>query len=469
MIDRRTVLGAAAALALGRSALAQPASADGVWHGTLQTAGPALRLRLEIRPDGAVILNSLDQGGAPIPGRVISREASQIVIESPAISLRLTARLEGPDRLDATVTQGGADLPMTLARGEPPTSAATTIYSSPPAALTTARLAAYRAAENSPALAAASRRRGGEAHYWSTGVRRYGSPQAVTDTDQWHIGSQAKSMTATLVACLVEAGRVRWDDTVGGTLATIAPQMRAEYRPVTLRHLLSHRAGLPGNLAMADIGRFQQTPDDVREDRRAWVRLALAMPPIGAPAAAFEYANNGYITAAAMLETKLGESWESLIRRHVFEPFRLSSAGFGPPGRAGAVEQPFGHVPNAGTPLSPPDLGGMVDFPGAMAPAGLVHIGLADLLTYLAAQRDRPSLLRAESWTALHTPPFGGDYAMGWAVRPDGVLWHNGSNRLWYSEMAFSASRGWIAAAVSNYGGAQRAVGRTLMEAALAA
>ena len=36
-------------------------------------------------------------------------------------------------------------------------------------------------------------------------------------------------------------------------------------------------------------------------------------------------------------------------------------------------------------------------------------------LLFAAAHRDRASFLRRESWDLLHTPPFGGPYAMGWA------------------------------------------------------
>src|SRR5262249_51801330 len=83
---------------------------------------------------------------------------------------------------------------------------------------------------------------------------------------------------------------------------------------------------------------------------------------------------------------------------------------------------------------------------------GRVHMTVNDLLTYLAAHRDRTSLLSAESWNTLHTPPFGGDYALGWMVRRNSARWHNGSNTLWYAEAQFDPTSGIAAAAVSNDG-----------------
>jgi CubicO group peptidase (beta-lactamase class C family) len=154
-----------------------------------------------------------------------------------------------------------------------------------------------------------------------------------------------------------------------------------------------------------------------------------------------------------MLEAKLGAPWESLIRARLFEPLRMRSAGFGAPGTAGALDQPVGHAGDpSGTSLASFGPGAPVnDNPAALGPAGRVHASLDDMLVYLGAHRDRASLLRSESWDRLHTPPFGGEYAMGWVVRRDG-LWHNGSNTLWYAEILFDRARGVVAAAAANDG-----------------
>jgi CubicO group peptidase (beta-lactamase class C family) len=47
-----------------------------------------------------------------------------------------------------------------------------------------------------------------------------------------------------------------------------------------------------------------------------------------------------------MAETVEGTPWEELIRREVFEPLGIKTAGFGPPGHAGDVaDEPWGHEP----------------------------------------------------------------------------------------------------------------------------
>ena len=91
-------------------------------------------------------------------------------------------------------------------------------------------------------------------------------------------------------------------------------------------------------------------------------------------------------------------------------------------------------------------------------------MAMDDVLTYLAAHRDRSSLLKPETWRMLHTPPFGGEYAMGWVVTPAGALWHNGSNTMWYAEVTVNPATGKIAAAAANAvtAGSQPAVGKAL-------
>jgi CubicO group peptidase (beta-lactamase class C family) len=187
-----------------------------------------------------------------------------------------------------------------------------------------------------------------------------------------------------------------------------------------------------------------------------------------------EYSNNGYVVAGAMLEVRLGKSWEDLIREHLFGPLQLGSASFGAPGHKGQTDQPVGHAKEpAGEGRQAYPIGGIVtDNPVALGPAGRIHMSLPDLLRYLSAHRDRTDYLKPDTWTTLHTPPFTGLYAMGWIVRGNGALSHAGSNTLWYAEVLVDPAAGIVAAAASNDGYMAKsapAVGRALLEAAAAA
>jgi len=60
------------------------------------------------------------------------------------------------------------------------------------------------------------------------------------------------------------------------------------------------------------------------------------------------------------------------------------------------------------------------DNPAAIAPAGTVHCRLEDwakfIAAHLAGARGTGALLKAETYTKLHTPLTGQDYALGWGV-----------------------------------------------------
>lgn len=473
MITRRPLLlGAAASALIVPAAYAQGADDFmGEWNGALDLGSQRLRLRMVIAPGPTVTMYSVDQGNGAFQGSDVRIDGASLVVLFPAINASYRGTLTG-GRIEGQFTQGGT-LPLVFARGEAEAAA-------PAVALTQARLDALRTECGAPGMGAAAANRGGASVNFASGLRCIGRPEAITTSDQWHLGSITKSMTATLIAKCAEAGVISWDDTVGAVLGAAIPEMRAEYRDVSFRHLCSHRAGLQANIDMAQLAAFPRESADARADRIAYARLGLMQEPVGPKETTFTYSNTGYVIAGAMLETKLHATWESLIQRRLFDPLHMTSAGQGAPGHPGRYDQPVGHAPGstvvgeAGAAAQlqayPPGTAPFTDNPAVLGPAGRVHANFEDVLKYLAAHRDQASYLRRESWVLLHTPPFGGPYAMGWARRGD-ALWHNGSNTLWYAEIMFDSAKGCAAVAAVNDGRAGemgRPVGSALLEAAAA-
>jgi CubicO group peptidase (beta-lactamase class C family) len=316
--------------------------------------------------------------------------------------------------------------------------------------LTQASLEASKTKSGAPALAAAGQRRGGRIKVWATGLRMAGAATPVTPNDQWHLGSISKSFLATLVGRLVDQRRLAWDDRLGPALAAEYPQIPTPYRDATFLHLLSHRAGFADNLLYPAMGAFDRSMADERTQRQVLLEKAFALAPLAPIGAKTQYSNLGYVAAAAMIEARTGKTWQALMAREVFGPLRLESAGFGPPGRAGALLQPVGHGPVSvqAHPLGQPNS----DLPLVIGPAGRIHMSLPDLVTYLAAHRDRTRLLRPATCEVLHTPHFDGEYALGWNTWPDGSFTHDGGNLLWYAVAGFNLKSGLAAAAAANDG-----------------
>ena len=72
------------------------------------------------------------------------------------------------------------------------------------------------------------------------GERKKGSGAWLQTGDRWHLGGVTKSITATMIARLVESGRMKWSDSIGECFpeASIHPDWKA----VTLKQLLTDTA-----------------------------------------------------------------------------------------------------------------------------------------------------------------------------------------------------------------------------------
>lgn len=295
------------------------------------------------------------------------------------------------------------------------------------------------------------------------GIRKAGSPERITIDDHVHLGSCTKAMTATLMAVLVEDGRLAWNSTIGEVLPELRGKIHAEYLPVTLEQLLAHRGSIPANAKNWWLKRA-----DPIAARREIIIQSLTNPPSKPVGSQFLYSNLGYVLAAHMAEQVCGKSWEEIIREELFDPLAMSTAGFGPPNTPDQVDQPWGHVPK--TPSTDGD--GKFrplqsDNAAALGPAGTVHCSVEDWCKFLNLHLHpevRPDLLAVEKIQRLHTPdPHDATsdrrYAGGWIVddkNPTGAttLAHSGSNKMWIATVRLVPSRGIGLVAAVNAGGA---------------
>ena len=309
-----------------------------------------------------------------------------------------------------------------------------------------------------PALAGAVVHGGRVVALGAVGVRAAGRDDPVGPGDRFHIGSCTKAMTATLAGVLVERGELAWDRTLAETFPELADEMDEDWRAVTLVDLLAHRSGARRD--PPDPGKLEGTPS---EQRLAVLRALVTEPAEHMPGPEHQYSNAGYILAGAMLERAGGAPWEELMRRHLFEPLGMTSAGFGAPD-AEHPHQPLGHYPN-GEPIPG------WDNPPVYGPAGTVHCSLTDwgrfIAAHLAAGEGEGALLRPETFERLHTPP-AGSYALGWGVGTRGwagladsdgtegegpVLSHAGSNTRWTCEVWLAPERDFAVLAATNRAG----------------
>ena len=290
-----------------------------------------------------------------------------------------------------------------------------------------------------PAMAVLVIRNGAVAEQAVRGVRASDADMPALTDDRWHIGSDAKAMTATMIARLVERGVLSWSAPLKSMLPGTA--MRPEYEGVTLADLLSHRAGLRDLDDTADAALLEAAFVDVRPlpvQRLAFAATALNEAPIGPARGESVYSNSGYVIAAVIAEQATGKSFEQLMQDEVFQPLGMSVA-YAPSERG----QILGHLD--GVPLT----GLRADNPPLIAPAGAVKLSMADWARFaidqMAGEKGRSTLLPAASYIALHTPQGDTSAALGWGVRkswpaesPIRLLMHAGSNGHWNALIALS-------------------------------
>jgi CubicO group peptidase (beta-lactamase class C family) len=294
----------------------------------------------------------------------------------------------------------------------------------------------------------------------ATGFRTKEKTNALRASDLFHVGSIGKSMSATAIASLVKDGVMSWDDTLGQRLPDVP--MDAGWRDVRLHQLLTHT----GSIRRAPITAMMNSvtePARLREVRRETASLLLSEPPATPPGSAFSYSNEGFMLASVMAEEATGEMWEDNIRTRLAAPLNLRSLGFGAPKGETPQSVPWGHRKIGAFKLAM-DPTGNADNPAWMAAAGTMHMTLDDLLVFgrahIEAGRTSDALLSEDTFQRLHTPVMS-DYAYGWVVQrrdfgagEEPVIWHNGSNTMWYALLVLLPDRDTVIVMASNDGSA---------------
>ena len=289
------------------------------------------------------------------------------------------------------------------------------------------------------------------------GVRKLGEAVNVTRDDLWHIGSCGKAMTATMVARLVQSGKLRWNQTVAETFPELKDGMSETIKSVNLIQLLSHTSSLDANFQTSNYAEEK----DLMAARYRVVRDAIHAE-FKRKVGEFHYSNWGYTVAAAMAERATGKSWESLMNEEVFVPLEMTTAGFGGTGTVGIIDQPWPHN-KLGFPVS--SNGPKMDNVPTMGPAGTIHMTLCDwgkfISEHIRGGRGESRYLNQEQYEILHKP-IAEDYALGWGVaqRDWGgrVLTHSGDNTMNHAVVWVSPEKNFAVLVATNRTSAERAV-----------
>ncbi|MGE5653175.1 MAG: serine hydrolase domain-containing protein [Bacillota bacterium] len=242
------------------------------------------------------------------------------------------------------------------------------------------------------------------------GVSNLALNSPVAADTAYGIGSITKSFTALAILQLRDQGLVDLDAPVQCYLPWFRVADEQASRQITIRHLLNHTSGLPGN----SHGLVWNDPAVIRPSIEQAVRALKDVKlrhPVGS---SFEYANMGYATLGLVIEKLSSQRYEDYLQRQILDHLgmRRSTADND---RAAALADtakpywwPFGRLSQ-----SPLRMGEY------MAPAGDMFLSSAnDMARYVRFQLGYQNLISASTLAEWHNggvavDPQSGSYQMG--------------------------------------------------------
>jgi len=270
------------------------------------------------------------------------------------------------------------------------------------------------------------------------GVRAIDSNDAVTAETLFHIGSTHKSITAMLIATLVDDGLLTWDTPVVDLYSDFALSDPQATQTVTLRHLLSMSSGIPAE-AEDDFDTESESAEDL-------FPFLAETDLAGQPGEAFSYSNlsaaiAGYIGVLATESeaVDLYNGYAQLLQERIFDPIGMPTATLSVEEAEASPNHAASHIVDEDGEVSRAE---SYDFTGdPLAPAGSIKANVVEMARYMSTQVNRgiapdgTLVVREESLTETWQPQIadeeaGGWYGLGWGIQTDEgvtVIYHEGS------------------------------------------
>jgi CubicO group peptidase (beta-lactamase class C family) len=149
------------------------------------------------------------------------------------------------------------------------------------------------------------------------GVRRVGEPGPVTEDTLFGIASNSKAFTCVALAILVEEGRIGWDDPVTRHLPEFQMYDPWVTREITVRDLVTHRAGL--GTGAGDL--MWWPPTDLSRDDI--LRGARYLKPASSFRSRYAYNNVMFVVAGEVVARVSGRPWGEFLQERILEPLGM--------------------------------------------------------------------------------------------------------------------------------------------------
>lgn len=204
----------------------------------------------------------------------------------------------------------------------------------------------------------------GKTYKGAAGILNANTGVEVTTESIFQIGSITKVLTASVIMRLVDRGLVSLDQPVCDIIDGFRLKDKTLSDQITVKHLLTHTSGIPGDLFDDDSNEFgnhiKRVVDSIKD-------LDFVHPP----GKYLTYSNTAYAVAGRVTEVILKMPWEQAIVDEIYTPLGMSSAT-AYPRDAIRFRTAMGHFPDGD------DGSGW-----AVAPANFLTLGMAPAGTTL--------------------------------------------------------------------------------------
>jgi CubicO group peptidase (beta-lactamase class C family) len=229
---------------------------------------------------------------------------------------------------------------------------------------------------------------------------------SLTMESAFQLASVSKPITALAVLILKQDGKLGLDD----TLQTYIPEL--PYRGITIRHLLTHRSGLPNYMYFAE----EDWPDkEVPLKNRDVIDLMVKnnYKPYYLPDKRYNYSNTNYAVLAYIVEQVSGMRFETFVQKRIFDACHMANSSIYNKNTSPINTSPVIGYPSTRSEAENTFLNGVVGDKG-------VYCSAYDLLMLdQALYTDKPVSLatRMEAFTPHHKDLRPNDnYGLGWRL-----------------------------------------------------
>ncbi len=228
------------------------------------------------------------------------------------------------------------------------------------------------------------------------GVKELGRAHPVTPDTLFPIGSCTKGFTTTAMAMLVDEGKMSWDDPVRKHIPYFHLADPLADAKVTLRDLVTHRAGVGSNDLL-----WYRSPWTQEEIIRRLAYLKPAYPF----RSGFEYQTSMFTTAGNAVAAASGQKWEDFVRSRILEPLGMKDVALTTPAALASPDHATPHRLNSQEQV---DVIPWYPFP-IPEPAGSVSASARDLARWLRFHLgdgtfEGHRLVSAKNLQETHTP-----------------------------------------------------------------